>query len=219
MSENINEVVVRDTYLAIGFSAKSYPAWVRRNFAKEIGYYGNIDSLKCGHFYASLKKIYLIVAKTKPQKKNKEKVLAWLGETSKKLNTTHELPLFSVLNNPLFKECFGFMMDFGKYHNNINGMSYTAKEEQSRDLSKRQKVLLENMLKELGVSMCLQPVLSMPNFIDLYEYHIGSLNEKSILDILFRNGFVDASHNGPLVKNGWVDSRILYILIIRHLWK
>ena len=212
-------VSLRDAYIAAGFSKKSYPAWVRRYFSKELPEFPGIDSLKSGNFYVPLRRVYAIIANITHLSKNKEKVMKWISEASKKLNEPNELPLFSVLNNPLFKECFGFMMDFGKYHNNINGMSYTAKEEHSRDLSKRQKVLLENMLNELGNSMCLQPKLSMPDFIDLYEHHIGSLNGKNILDILFRNGFVDASHNGPLVKNGWVDSRILYILIIRHLWR
>jgi hypothetical protein len=212
-------VSLRDAYITAGFSKKSYPAWVRRYFSKELPEFPGVDSLKCGNFYVSLKRVYGIISSMEPNKKTRTKVNTWLSEASRKLNAPNELPLFSVLNNPLFKECFGFMMDFGKYHNNINGMSYTAKEEQSRDLSKRQKVLFENMLNELGNSMCLQSVLSMSDFIDLYEHHVGSLNGKSILDILFRKGFVDASYNGPLVKNGWIDCRILYILIIRHLWR
>lgn len=212
-------VSVRDCYLEAGLSKKSYPAWIRMHFSKEIPDFPGIDSLKCGNFHVPLKRIYGIIASMKLQQKNKAKVIFWLSKTSKELNAPRELPLYSNLNNPLLKECYNFMMDFGKYHNNIHGMSHTVRTEQICDLSKRQKKLLENILNELGISLCLPLHIEIKELEKLYDEYIGLPKNVSLMDILFRNGFVDSFYNGPLIKTNFADCRILYILIIRHLWK
>ena len=210
-------VSLRDAYIAAGFSKKSYPAWVRRYFNKELSEFPGVDSLKCGKFYVSLKRVYGIISSMEPNKKTRAKVNTWLSEASRKLNVPNELPLFSILSNPLFKECYGFMIDFGKYHNNIHGMSFTTRTNEMCDLAKRQKKLLENILLELGISLCLPIRLDHTECKKLLEKHTGYTGD--FMKLLNFNGFVDDQFNGPLVTKHYIDSRILYLLIIRHLWK
>lgn len=216
---NSETVSLRDAYIQAGFSKKSYPAWVRRYFSKEIAEFPGIDSLKCGNFMIPLKRAYSIIANISHLSKNKEKVQKWIAETSKKLNVPNELPLFSILANPLFRQLFCFTMDYGKYINNISGMSYTARNAEMSDLIARQKRLFENILEELNISLCLPEKLSRSEFSGYYAKYIGIPRNMTIMDVLYKNGFVDSHHNGKFVSEDFIDCRVLYILIIRYLWK